>query len=148
MTSESSGAHHASSRRWRRVIAPAVVVVAALAVAPAAQAQTAEPRVLVFHGTAEGRHASIPAGVEAIHTLGARNGFEVVDTQDPGVFTPNTLSGYHSVVFLSANGDILSAEQEAAFQEYIRAGGGFLGIHDAAHVERGSAWFTGLIGTR
>ena len=43
---------------------------------------------------------------------------------------------------------MLTAEQEAAFQGYIRGGGGFVGIHDAARLETGSSWFTQLIGSR
>ncbi|HEU4424365.1 MAG TPA: ThuA domain-containing protein, partial [Pilimelia sp.] len=39
-------------------------------------------------------------------------------------------------------------DQEAALQNYIKAGGGFVGIADAAQAQPGSAWFTGLIGTR
>ena len=146
MTGVTAGWQRMRCRRWRHSLVAAAIAVAALAVVPAAQAQAA--KVLVFHGTAEGRHASIPAGIEAIRTLGARNGFAVDDTQDPAVFSATGLAGYHSVVFLSANGDVLSAEQEEAFTAYIRGGGGFLGIHDAAQVERGSAWFTGLIGAR
>jgi glucose/arabinose dehydrogenase len=52
------------------------------------------------------------------------------------------------VVFLSANGVTLDDAQEAAFQAYIKGGGGFLGVHDAARAQPTSAWFTGLIGTR
>ena len=146
MTGATAGRQRVRCRRWTHTLVAAVIAVAALAAVPAAQAQA--PKVLVFHGTAEGRHASIPAGIDAIRTLGARNGFAVDDTQDPAVFSATGLAGYHSVVFLSANGDVLSAEQEEAFKAYVRAGGGFLGIHDAAQVERGSAWFTGLIGAR
>src|SRR5262249_55909493 len=42
----------------------------------------------------------------------------------------------------------LSADQEAAFKRYIQAGGGFVGVHDAAKAQADSSWFTGLIGTR
>jgi glucose/arabinose dehydrogenase/type 1 glutamine amidotransferase len=52
------------------------------------------------------------------------------------------------VVFLSANGVTLDADQEAAFRAYIKDGGGFVGVHDAARAQADSSWFTELIGTR
>ena len=127
--------------------APAAAAPAAAAEAAAAPA-AGRPRVLVFHGTAGERHASIPAGIQAIERLGKEHGFEVDETQDPGAFTAGTLARYRAVVFLSAGGDVLDAEQEAAFQAYVRAGGGFVGVHGAARAEPESAWFTGLVGTR
>src|SRR5690606_7474150 len=58
------------------------------------------------------------------------------------------LMRYRGVVFLSASGVTLSDAQEAAFQAYIKAGGGFVGVHDAARAQPTSSWFTELIGTR
>jgi type 1 glutamine amidotransferase/glucose/arabinose dehydrogenase len=137
--------------RALRTIVAGVIAASALIASgsapPVADAQTA-PRVLVFHGTAGERHASIPAGVAALKDIGRRNGFGVDDTQDAGAFTAANLARYRAVVFLSANGDVLNADQEAAFQTFVKAGGGFLGVHDAARVEPDSEWFTGLIGTR
>jgi glucose/arabinose dehydrogenase/type 1 glutamine amidotransferase len=132
----------------RSVMGCAAAMLAVLAFGAAPAAAQDPVRVLVFHGTADGRHASIPAGIEAIEDLGGANGFEVDDSEDPAAFTAANLANYRAVVFLSANGDVLDAAQEAAFQDFIEAGGGFVGIHDAARVEPGSDWFTGLIGTR
>ena len=51
-------------------------------------------------------------------------------------------------MFLSGGGDVLDPEQEAGLEGYLEAGGGFLGVHDAARAEPYSDWFTGLIGAR
>ena len=73
---------------------------------------------------------------------------DALDCPDASQFTEEGLEAYAAVVFLSTNGDVLTTEQESAFQSYIRDGGGFLGIHDAARLETGSSWFTQLVGSR
>ena len=58
-------------------------------------------------GTAGFRHDSIPNGVAAIEALGERFGFEVDNTEDPGVFTDANLAQYDAVVFLHTTGNVL-----------------------------------------
>ena len=50
------------------------------------------------------------------------------------------------VIFLSTTGDVLDDAQQAAFERFIRAGKGFLGIHAAADTEYDWAWYGGLVG--
>ncbi|MGH8881449.1 MAG: ThuA domain-containing protein, partial [Stackebrandtia sp.] len=80
--------------------------------------------------------------------IGQHNGLTVEASADPAVFTTANLDRYRGVVFLSAQGVTLTRDQETALQTYIRAGGGFLGISDAAKAQIDSTWFTGLIGSR
>ena len=49
-------------------------------------------------------------------------------------------------MFLSSTGDVLDSTQQAAFEGYIRAGGGFVGVHAAADAEYDWAWYGGLVG--
>jgi type 1 glutamine amidotransferase len=112
-----------------------------------AVAQTDQPRILVFSETAGFRHDSIPAGVHAMTTLGAQHGFGVDATEDPQVFTDTNLSAYRAVVFLSTTGNILDADQRAAFQRYIEAGNGYVGVHSAADTGYDWPWYGGLLGT-
>ena len=122
------------------------VGVALLCAAPAsAQGQL---KVLVLTKTTGTPHASQDAGYTALQEIGAANNLTVERSTDASQFTEEKLAEYAAVVFLSTNGDVLTAEQEAAFQGYIRGGGGFLGIHDAARLETGSSWFTQLVGAR
>ena len=93
--------------------------------------------VLVFTKAAGFRHDSIPDGIAAIQTLGRENGFVVEATEDAGRFTDEGLAPYRAVIFLNTTGDVLAAEQERAFERYIRGGGGFVGIHSAADTEYG-----------
>src|SRR5215217_7358865 len=91
--------------------------------------------VLVFSKTAGFRHESIPAGIRAVRDLGAANSFTVTATEDSTAFTTAALSRYEAVVFLSTSGDVLDASQQAAFESYIRGGGGYVGVHAAADTE-------------
>lgn len=84
--------------------------------------------VLVFSKTAGFRHDSIPAGIAAIKTLGEQYGFTVDASEDAAVFTDAALTKYRSVIFLSTTGHVLDSAQQAAFERYIRHGGGFVGI--------------------
>jgi cytochrome c len=111
-------------------------------------AARAEPRfgVLVFSKTTGFRHDSIPQGIAAIEALGAEHGFSVDSTEDASRFTAAELARYRVVVFLSTTGDILDPGQKATFERYIRAGGGFAGIHSASDTEYQWAWYGQLVG--
>jgi type 1 glutamine amidotransferase len=113
----------------------------------AAQPATTTPRVLVFTKTTGFRHASIPAAIQAVEQLGTRNGFEVDATEDAAAFTDSSLARYDAVLFLMTTGDVLDDGQQAAFERYIRAGGGFVGVHSAADTEYDWPWYGGLLGT-
>src|SRR3954471_6855356 len=90
-------------------------------------------KVLVFSATAGFRHDSITNGIAAIQALGATNGFTVDQTENPTAFSDANLAQYKAVIFLSTTGDVLTnTAQESALQNFIRAGGGWVGIHSAA----------------
>jgi len=103
-------------------------------------------RVLVFSRTLGFRHDSIGAGVTAIQKLGVENGFSVDPTEDPTRFNDATLADYDVVVFLSTTADVLDDTQQGAFQRYIQAGGGWVGVHSATDTEYGWPWYGQLIG--
>jgi cytochrome c len=112
-----------------------------------AAASTAQPpRVLVFAKTAAFRHGSIPSGKVALLKLGAENGFAVDTTEDAARFTAEGLAPYRAVVFLNTTGDVLTDAQQAAFERWVRAGGGWVGIHAATDTEYGWPWYNRLAG--
>ncbi|GAB3857917.1 hypothetical protein GCM10029963_56730 [Micromonospora andamanensis] len=121
-------------------------------VAQSAPVQQAAPEavdtfsVLVFSKTAGFRHASIPTGIAAIQELGAEHGFTVDTTEDGAAFTDANLAQYRAVIWLSTTGDVLTADQQAAFERYIQAGGGYAGIHAAADTEYSWSWYGELVG--
>jgi type 1 glutamine amidotransferase len=104
--------------------------------------------VLVFSRTTGYRHESIPTAVGAIQELGAAAGFGVHATEDAGAFTARNLARYAVVVWALTSGDVLDDDQRAAFEGYVGAGGGYVGIHSATDTEYGWPWYGGLVGAR
>lgn len=134
-------------RSPRRLLILATFSALLLAVAgPAALAGEPEFRVLMFTKTAAFRHASIPAAIATIQSIGAENNFAVDATEDAAVFADGNLDQYRVVIFANTTGDILDDTQQAAFENYIRSGGAFVGIHSAADTEHDWPFYGGLIG--
>ena len=124
----------------------ALVAACALALAGAASAHAQESvDVLVFHGPPD---ATTTAGVEAITAIGAANDFDVTATGDPTQISAANLDDFRAVVFLNTAGDQLDDTQEAALEDYVTGGGGFVGIGSTAQGEPESDFFTTLIGAR
>ena len=100
-------------------------------------------KVLLYTKNGEGYvHDNIPASITAIRKLASENGFEVVASEDPGVFAPDNLKQFDVLIFSNTNNDIFDTkEQEEAFQQYMQSGGRFVGIHSACGSERDWPWF-------
>lgn len=128
-----------------------LALVLGLLVASPPRAHAAPFRVLVYSEVTNFRHDSIPAGVDAIKKLGAENGFDVEATDDSAVFNDTDLARFQAIVFNNTNstpetGDLLSADERAALQKFIRGGGGWVGLHAASASERDWDWYEGLVG--
>jgi uncharacterized protein len=106
----------------------------------------AKQRVLIFSKTAGWHHTSIPAGIAAIVKLGQENNFDVDTTIDAAKFTYDNLKQYSAVIFLNTTGDVLNDAQQAEFEKYIKAGGGFVGVHAASDTEYDWPWYGNLVG--
>jgi uncharacterized protein len=119
-------------------------------------------RVLLYTRTAGPRHANLGpplapglnppltaanAAQNGIVALGARNGFTVDWTEDLAqLATPRNLLRYNAVVFLSTSRDTLDDPAQTSLRQYIRGGGGFVGIHNAFGTEYNWPWYEGLLG--
>jgi uncharacterized protein len=119
-------------------------------------------KVLVYSRTAGPRHANLgPAlgpGLDppltsanvaqnALIAMGRDNGFAVHWTEDvTQLGSPQQLFGYNAVVFLSTTRDALDDAAQTALRQYIRGGGGFVGIHNAFGTEYNWPWYEGLLG--
>ncbi|GHB83604.1 ThuA domain-containing protein [Persicitalea jodogahamensis] len=112
----------------------------------AALAQKPKTNVLVFSKTEAFRHQSIEAGKKALAKMATEKGFGVNFTEDAAQFTEDNLKKYGTVVFLSTTGDVLNNEQQVAFERYIQAGGGYVGIHAATDTEYDWPWYGQLAG--
>ena len=104
------------------------------------------PRILVFSKTAKFRHSAIEAGKTAIMKLGTENGFLVDTTEHADYFKEEQLKQYAAVIFLNTTGDVLDYPQQASFERYIQAGGGFVGVHAATDTEYDWKWYNDLVG--
>ena len=141
-------------RRLRSIL-PALVATAAMVLSTTvASPASAAPRfrVLVFSKVTNFYHDSIPAGITAVQQLGAANNFEVEATTDAAAFTDANLARFDALVFNNTNsipgsGDLLNAAQRLALQNFIRAGGGWVGLHAASASERDWVWYDDLVGT-
>jgi type 1 glutamine amidotransferase len=112
-----------------------------------ASAQLTSFKILVFSATAGFRHASITNGIALIKALAVTNNFAVDTTEDATLFTDANLAQYQAIVFLNTTGDVLTnAQQLNAFQHYIEAGGGYVGVHAASDTFHSWAWYGGLVG--
>jgi uncharacterized protein len=131
------------ARKALGLLLAAVVFLASVALAAAA-----ERRVLVYTKNGKGYvHDNIAASVAAIKKLGTDNNFAVDVSDDSAVFTDQNLKRYKALIFDNTNNEIFdNEEQKAAFQRYIRAGGGFVGIHSASGSMRQWPWFWEMLG--
>jgi type 1 glutamine amidotransferase len=119
-------------------------------------------KVLLYTRTAGPRHADLgPAlapGLDppltaanvvqnAIVALGAANGFAVHYTEDvTQLATPGQLFKYNAVIFFSTSRDTLDDAAQTSLRQYLRGGGGFVGIHNAFGTEYNWPWYEGLLG--
>jgi uncharacterized protein len=106
----------------------------------------AQPKILVFSKTAGFHHQSIAQGIPAIQLLGQQNRFKVDTTTHAEAFTTSNLKQYAAVVFLNTTGNVLNDEQQTAFQQYIRSGKGYVGVHAATDTEFEWPWYGQLAG--
>lgn len=102
--------------------------------------------VMVFTKTAGYRHQSIEKGVQTLRQLGRQNGFVALQTESSEDFSDQNLKNYKLVVFLNTTLDVLNDSQQKAFENYIKGGGSYLGIHAASDTEYDWPWYGKLVG--
>ena len=131
-------------------------------------AKPEKPRkVLVFSKTNGFRHASIATGKVAFAEMGKKTGaFEAVISDDLANFEADALKSFDAVCFLSTTMNVFSptaaelkkltdAEKQAATEretrlkanlmDFVKAGGGFIGIHAATDTFYEWADYTKMI---
>ena len=106
----------------------------------------ADGSVVLFTRTEGFRHPSIEPAVDALRGPLEDAGRAVVTTEDPDELVA-ALPDAAVVVFLSTTGDVLDADHEEALETWLRAGGGFAGVHAAADTEYGWPFYGELLGT-
>ena len=103
-------------------------------------------RTLVFSRTAGFRHPSIADAQRVLGSLAPEEGIVATLTEDPTTFTDAALARFDVVLFANTTGDVLDDAQQAALERFVRAGGGWVGVHSAADTEYGWPWYGRLLG--
>ncbi|MFO0688268.1 MAG: ThuA domain-containing protein [Myxococcota bacterium] len=100
-------------------------------------------RVLVFSKTNSFRHEDGIAGARlALDAIAERRGWALYHSENGALFSAPGLANFDVVVFSNASGDMLSDEQERAFEAWLSAGGGWVGIHSAGDLSHaGWTWY-------
>lgn len=140
------------------ILSGSLLVASCFCVAPSTQAASPK-KVLVVTTTTEFRHSSIPTAERIIAQLGKDSGaftveYARVEPNDPEFkgadgkrddakvkeaitkvlaekMSPAALKGYDAVIFANTTGDLPLPDKEA-FIQWVRDGGGFVGMHAAA----------------
>ena len=86
--------------------------------------------MLVFSKTNGFRHGeAIEAGLPAFRAMAEQRGWSLFATENGAVHSPESLARFDAVVWFNVSGDVLDVGQRAALLDWIRVGGGFLGLH-------------------
>jgi type 1 glutamine amidotransferase len=106
-----------------------------------------KPKILVFTKTQGYDHGTRVVTDSLILSLGAKNGFDVDTTNTAtGFFTDAKLSSYKAVCFINTTGNLMTDAEKAAFQRFIAAGNGYVGMHASADCEYAWPWYHELLG--
>jgi type 1 glutamine amidotransferase len=126
--------------RWAPVAGLIVVIMASL-LGASASAQQPPARLLFLTHAGLYKHASLDDAERAVTAWGEGTGFEVTalqgylqdaDALDLSMITAEYLAGFDGIMMMT-NGNLpMSVEQKAALVDFVRQGGGFIGVHNAA----------------
>ena len=98
--------------------------------APTLPAEIKRPAILVFSKTNGYRHEdSITAAGKLLVDMAAEQGWGIYQTENGAAFDPAILARFDAVVFNNVSGDVFTAPQRAAMQQFVENGGGFVGFH-------------------
>ena len=92
-------------------------------------------------------HENITNSIKALKEICEAENIDFDNSEDALLFNKATLSKYDAIIFSNSNNEVFDNEnQKVAFQNYIKGGGGFIGIHSANAVERDWPWYWALVG--
>ena len=100
----------------------------------------------MFSETAGFRHDSIADGQAMLSAIADDNGWDIDFTEDSSSFNTDNLDLYSVVVWMNTTGDVLSASEQTAFEDFVESGSGYVGIHAASDTEYSWSWYGDLVG--
>ena len=75
---------------------------------------------------------SVAAARTAFQAMAARRGWALVVSDKGGAITPANLKQFDAVIWNNVSGDVLTLRQRRAFADYVKSGGGYVGVHGSA----------------
>jgi len=104
--------------------------------------------VLIYTKNGKGFvHKNIAASVECLEKICDHNSFTFEVTDDAAVFSKERIAAFDLLIFSNTNNQTFDTpEQKKVFQDYVRGGGAFVGIHSACGSERDWPWFWANLG--
>ncbi|MFN3850365.1 MAG: ThuA domain-containing protein [Spirosomataceae bacterium] len=102
-------------------------------------------RTLVFAKPSEVNQNLIQEGIKTLQQTAQRKKIILDTTSSPQKFSESILKNYQSVVFLNTAINQLDFRQSAELQRFMRAGGGFVGIHQVIEKDNKWLWFQNMI---
>ena len=109
-------------------------------------AKQPQPDVLIYAKTKAFRHECIEQGSVALQSYFSNHGIVSTFTEDSSVFTKDGLEDFDVVMFFQTTGNVLDSAQQIAFQNFIKSGKGFVGVHAASDTEYDWPWYGQLVG--
>lgn len=134
----------------RHPASPALAALAWLLALLLSSSSCAAERLLIYQRNGKGYvHDNLAASAQALQEIAAGLNLETDLSTNATVFTAASLARYRAVIFANSNNEAFETEeQRAAFQKFIQAGGGFMGIHSSTGSERNWPWFQQLQGAK
>ncbi|SNX86174.1 uncharacterized protein MEPE_04883 [Melanopsichium pennsylvanicum] len=133
-----------STRRTLSTLTCAALVVV-LSVLP--WSVSANKKMLIYTYTQGFHHYSIPTATKVVQQLAKDANIDTVHSDDPNDFEKkNWLSQFDMLMFISVSGKALSDDGAEAMRQYIEAGGGYLGVHEACDALYEHHWYGRLVG--
>ncbi len=111
-----------------------------------APAKSTPVNVLIYSKTKAYRHECIEPGSQALQSYFSKYGIVSTFTEDSAVFTAQKLKDFDAVMFFQTTGNVLDSVQQVVFENYIKSGKGFVGVHAASDTEYDWPWYGKLVG--
>ena len=108
--------------------------------------KTPPVNLLIYSKTKAYRHECIEPGSQALQSYFSKYGIVSTFTEDSSVFTAQGLKDFDAVMFFQTTGNVLDSTQQVVFENYIKSGKGFVGVHAASDTEYEWPWYGKLVG--
>lgn len=125
------------------------LVAGLLLLAPsAAPAHEGHGHVLLYNEAPAGpwHDAAIAEGTPKIKAALEAEGMTVTVASDSALFTDASLAQFDAIVAFQINGDPWSADEKAAMERWMQAGGGIAAIHNATDMRGNYPWWDDMVG--